>query len=355
MAFPVVQSVTVSVDASSSTSHSIAMPATVNAGDILLAFCARTINATLTWDQSSLGTWTLLDEAVRTSTRLAAYWKVADGTEDSGSLTITLGLAGRHVTAVYRITGGQSVETSNFATGATNNAPNPPALNPSWGSADNLWLVAIGHSSDATPTPAAEYTANHRTDLTSISNGTLLSSYRTNASGAEDPSAWSLSASRNWIAGTFAVRPTTDQALNIGFRAANGALYTPSLVSVVDLPIGFLGASGALFAPALVSCIAILFLAANGARYAPTLDPGPATLNVGFLGANGTLYAPSLSPQLAIPLLAASGAIFFPTVIRDWFVVADSASVNWTEIPSSGGSWEDIDDSVTVVWTKIEG
>lgn len=202
MAFPTVESIT-ETTTSSATVHNIDMPATVNAGDLLVmvVMCSSsTIN-------SHPSGWTRL----RDSTQTPVYIKNAAGTEGGGSAAIGTSSAANIAAQVYRVTGwfdsGTILNDVELATtAASSSTPNPPALNPAnWGTEDTLWIVyagwLTGESVAAYPTSYTGGTA------TSASGARIATARRENSVASEDPAVFTLTGSVGWRAHTIAVRP----------------------------------------------------------------------------------------------------------------------------------------------------
>jgi hypothetical protein len=255
MAFPVVQSVTRANNNTNATTRSVTLPATVNANDILIALFANDGDATVTWDNTTAGTWTLLfSTASGVAARLTAYWKVADGTEDGAVLSIDTSAIERSAWHIYRISGAQSVEAGTAATG-TSTAPNSPSLTPSWGSADTTWLTVFAsdnQTADPTDGPTNYTTNDIYDDAPNAAGVGVGSSYRDNAASSEDPAAWTIAASLAWVANTIAVRPdggATDATASPGIDTLvlTGQAPTVSASSTVSPGIDTLVLTG--FAP----------------------------------------------------------------------------------------------------------
>ena len=162
MAFPSVRSTSSGSIAANGTSTTVTLPATVVSGDILFVlFVSDNGSNSITWDQSSEGTWTQQFESNPTSVdHVTQGWaKVADGTEDSGTLAIT---HASEQTAwicycIQDTVGALSgIEVSTVAVG-TDNDPNATSLTASWGAEDNLWISLFG--CDGAPGMGASLTA----------------------------------------------------------------------------------------------------------------------------------------------------------------------------------------------------
>jgi hypothetical protein len=306
MTFPTVQSVTRGNSNTNATSRNVTLPATINANDVLIALFANDGDATVTWDNTTAGTWTLLfSTASGVAARLTAYWKVADGTEDGAVLSIDTSAIERSAWHIYRISGAQSVEAGTAATG-TSTAPNSPSLTPSWGSADTTWLTVFAsdnQTADPTDGPTNYTTNDIYDDAPNAAGVGVGSSYRDNAASSEDPAAWTIAASLAWVANTIAVRPdggATDATASPGIDTLvlTGQAPTVSASSTVSPGIQALTLTG--FAPTVSTDTSIEvqpgagslaltgFAATVSATQSPTVEPGFGALVI-------TGYAPRVS------------------------------------------------------------
>jgi hypothetical protein len=131
----------------------------------------------------------------------AVAWRVASGTE--GGATISVPLSGasatRHV--AYRIAGQTLPPQSATATGSSA-TPNPPALTPTWGSAETLWIATMAHDGSTLATAPANY-ANA---VVEVGDPAVGAAWRVSVAATENPAAWTASRSDDWIAGVVAVR-----------------------------------------------------------------------------------------------------------------------------------------------------
>lgn len=138
MTFPVETSLTLS-DLTASTTPAISMPATANAGDILIMIVGIA-GGTPTTSTSPAG-WNVIYNPG--STNVVAFWKSAAGTEGGTTVSLTLGNSRATYSGVWRYTGGSTMEF--VAVAATSTVTSDPSnLAPSWGSTsiDTSWLVA---------------------------------------------------------------------------------------------------------------------------------------------------------------------------------------------------------------------
>lgn len=238
MTFPAIQDLVGGNQASDTTSHSVVLPATINADDLLLVWFCADGTPTITWDNATAGTWTLVATPAGTGCRAGLWLKVADGTEDGATLTITTSASEQSSYQVYRISG----STGDIITGfnATTGAWDAPSVTTPWASADTLWLVMAGYD-DGTKTPAGVPTnyTNLTTNRTSTSTGTgVTSARRNNATATENPPTFGTSGDANTV--TIGIRPgtrtVTDQPVETG--SSSGGSAAASTSHSVVLPTG---------------------------------------------------------------------------------------------------------------------
>jgi len=213
LAAPEVDSVTDTAFDTDTTDHNVDMPATVDAGDLLIVIFTNDGSATVT----TPGGWSLLaSDADGQHVSLSVYYKIAAGTEGGTTVNFVISAAEEAAAQVYKITdwhGTTPPEISTAATG-TSTAPNPASLDPAgWDVADTLWLAVAGQDrgdqGDPTSYPSS-YTDGTST-LSSDGTGScrIHSARRVLAAASENPGAFTIPVSEQWIAFTIAIRPVT--------------------------------------------------------------------------------------------------------------------------------------------------
>lgn len=235
---------------SGSTTHNATMPATVNASDLLLAFCA--------WDSagSSISTtppsgWTeLRDAANGTIVAQAVYYKVADGTEDGTSVDFATNLSCTGAIHVYRILAGQYEGVPTVSTGATGSSTtvDADAVTPTQTGRFTSFIVGCSDSDNSGPsgTPSG-YTMTYTLSGAGGVNGAAIGSgYALRNSNTENPASYNLAGSSAWIACTVAVMasPATTEALYITGLDVDPA-STPAYIQI-QLGTGAVGAETAI-------------------------------------------------------------------------------------------------------------
>ena len=213
----------------STTTHAVTLPGGIAAGDILV-MCVRTPTTigSFTWPAG----WTKLDTAgdrgIDASDDFQQIaWRIADGSEGA-TVTVTLNVAARLAALTYRITGGTRATLSAIASGTSAN-PNSPAhtvVPPN----DVLWLSVGGIEGARTITTAPSGYANATIIANTGTTGTgqcsvFGASLGVTGDASEDPGAWTLSASDDWMIWTVAV-----------YTAIDAAIVSQDLAEVAILP-----------------------------------------------------------------------------------------------------------------------
>lgn len=201
MTFPVVQATNTSTQVAS-TNHTIAMPAGIAVGDLLLIFTATSAGFTNTVGFTELAT-------MNNGVVGRCHYKIADGSEGA-SVIFTTGASVASAHVAMRISGYSGLpEASAAATGASA-APDPSSLTPTWGSGDTLWAAAVAARGGGNPTITA-YPASYSGGITAaIESGVndicVAAASRQLAAASDDPGAFTASASVSWAALTVGIR-----------------------------------------------------------------------------------------------------------------------------------------------------
>jgi hypothetical protein len=226
---PAVTSVTETAFDTDTTDHYVNMPATVNVCDLLIVLFTNDGSATA----ATPGGWSSLASDVNGSAvRLSVYYKIAAGTEGGTTVNLVTSAAEQAAAQVYRITDWNGTTPPEISTAATGTVtrPDPASLNlAGWDVADTLWLAVAGqdrgdqlgttaypvHYTDGTSTLSSSGTANCRT----------LSAHRVRATASENPGAFTIPVSEEWVAFTIAVRPGP-RDLTISISTTDGGSVT---------------------------------------------------------------------------------------------------------------------------------
>jgi hypothetical protein len=201
--YPMVETSSGGNNNSDNTSHTVNLPASIEARDLLLVFFVADGNPTITFPAG----WTqLFQDANGTAVVLGAWYRIADGTEGA-TITVTTSASEKSAHASYRISGYYGVpevETSVFNTGTI---PNPPSLTPSWGSAHCLWFGVEGNDSNET---VSDYPSGYTLTSNNYANsgdGCSLGVAGENVTAAsEDPGMFTITGSQEYVTNTIAIR-----------------------------------------------------------------------------------------------------------------------------------------------------
>jgi len=214
--FPQVTSVTPSTFTTLDTSHAVAMPAAVAAGDLLLAV--------LTSRAASLTTpaaWTAKLNAVfqgepfTGSAGFGVFAKIADGSEASGTVNFETTTATPSLAAqVYRVRrwrGDLAGVAIGTAVAGSSLSPNPTSLTAPWGAARTLWIAAAGSVNDGEPFIAAPagYSGLVSTVAAAGSNNrsAVGSAWLESEAASENAGAFMLDGPEAWAAVMIGVQP----------------------------------------------------------------------------------------------------------------------------------------------------
>lgn len=218
MANVTLTSLTSSQIGANETSHIVDMPATVNAGDLLIIlFATDGDNTIASWDAGAVTGWVELDN-VSNGTQVSfsiAYLK-ADGTEDGSTATVTTtsGERSAHVTSAWGNTADPDTlppEVDTAATG-TDEFPDCPNTSPSWGaSGTNFWIACAGADQPTNITTWAE-AGNQRHQFSAGSNGctAMMSTIELDVASYNPATPYELTeGAEQWITQTICI-PSSD-------------------------------------------------------------------------------------------------------------------------------------------------
>jgi hypothetical protein len=225
MAFPILRSTRVTLQATNSTSWSLVYPTTsditdsgtnpIEAGDLILILVGRDGTGTT----SAVSGYTrLLFNAASGQNAAVVFAKVADGTESGTIAYTTTTEQGAARFFVYKnwfgdITNG--VEVGGVTTGSGTSA-DPASFGPSWGLNDNMWLAFLSHDSGSiivTGFPANFGDSRH--DVAGGATGAGLATASLDSAVATlDAGPFTLG-SEQWATGVIAIRGSNAIAVSI--------------------------------------------------------------------------------------------------------------------------------------------
>ena len=199
------------------------MPATVDAGDLLLVLFTNDGSTTVT----TPGGWTQINTLVRsTYGRGSIYAKDAVGDEGGTTVNFQTPSGEQAAAQVYRILAADwygditdGIASASFDPGATTATPDPPSLDPAaWDIENTLW---IAYAAGSSWTSVNSYPTNYTDGLHTISNigtaGASTSSARLESGAAsEDPGSFTMFEARSGVVFTIAIRPSSGGGAGTG-------------------------------------------------------------------------------------------------------------------------------------------
>lgn len=194
-AFPVIQGTTNSAVTVGGTSHAVSLPASIVAGEKLIAIFACDAGETVDTPSG----WTKAVDTASAQTRLAIYTRTASG---SDSLTVTTSDVTESAHVSLRVVTNNDIEMS-AVTGGSDVNPNPPTLVPTGGSQKYTWLSVAASGNFTVSNYPTNYSSN-QVSSTASSFLAAIASYDNEAT-SENPGTFTLSSSSFWVAATIAI------------------------------------------------------------------------------------------------------------------------------------------------------
>ena len=208
--FPQVQSVTETSFGTDALNHLVAMPATVNSGDLLIVLSqfdggVDPSGAPTGWSQLWTGNG-------------SGYAKVADGTEGGTTVDFATSASESGAAQTYRISdwyGQLSGVEVGTAIGTSGTSIDPPSLTATWGAANNLWIAAAFWQDDDETVTGGGYPTNYTNGVDTLATGPINTNGSVGtarrefaAADTENPGAFTITGSESVYANTIVIRPT---------------------------------------------------------------------------------------------------------------------------------------------------
>lgn len=208
-AFPVIEGRQhTSADGAADTTHAIALPSGISAGELLLVCAAVNDNPAVSINTGASGSnWNALGTTVQgTSMSTAFFWKIAEGGD---VLTLTLSAAKRVSTSTYRISGASSVSRTAGAFGVATTSPDPLEHIPAGGLAKYLWLafLATNTNPNVTAFPADYINTHSFASPNSTGGASYAVCERELEAASEDPGPFTISVGAVGVRATLSVAP----------------------------------------------------------------------------------------------------------------------------------------------------
>ncbi len=209
MAFPEVNARASSIENTNVTSHTVTLPSGILPGDLLIVWFVADQNPSIDIPAGWIQLKQRGDGGANVKTIL--FYRDADGTEGA-TITVTTSLTQHSAHRAWRISGHDKQTSVALAdSGGTSANPDSPVLGPSGGGKEFLWLAVYGAdgANDATVYPT-NYTDTFYLETASADPANSCSlgvAERKFGTDSENPSAFTIDASENWVATTIAIYP----------------------------------------------------------------------------------------------------------------------------------------------------
>jgi len=229
------------------TRHHAQLPDDIEDGDLIIAHFGTDGAVTINWDNTTVGTWTTLDETNNgTANDMTVRAILADGTESGKWLYISTDSSEMAWCRFYVIKNhGVSTIATDIAVGTaatgSSTTPDPPNVSHSFGTGDEtLYMAFIGVNSNKTISGyPSGYSDNQNSDVgISTSHTTIASCSKAAASSSDNPGTFTLSGTDTWVALTIAIKPgaggtnrcyiATSGNITAGGEATTAQLTAPS-------------------------------------------------------------------------------------------------------------------------------
>lgn len=193
-------------------SVAFSMPATVNAGDLLVVIFTLSSTSASAQSVTPPAGWSPLfadDLSGLFRRRFYAYSKAAIGNEASTAQSFSFGVTCRGVAFCFRVRASTWSSAPEAVTSSITSTSVPaPTIAPSWGAADAM-VIAVRAKNSNSPVPLAYPLPGHNATATHPSNSTILSVCSGEMTGANlSPGAFTFGAATAENVATIAIKGT---------------------------------------------------------------------------------------------------------------------------------------------------
>ena len=264
MAYPVIAGVAPD-NTGAGTSHVFSIPGSISAGNLLVVIfgCQQVVG--IGWPAG----WTEVHERQGSAISVAVAYRIADGGEGA-TITVTTTGSCRGTQISYRVTGAHASAAPEVvsSTQSSTSSPDPPAVTPTWGSAETLWIAAVNRAGNTAPTGyPASYSLNQTHQAGSAADNGVAAAGRQNTIATENPGTFAFAAADGSVPLTIAIRPAAAPAVFAGTIpvafAQTGALKG-GMTAAGTIPVAF-GQTGALKGGAILAGTTPIIIAAAAA------------------------------------------------------------------------------------------
>lgn len=217
--FPEVASVTQTSFGTASQSHNVALPGTLDEGDLLLVLFTSRGTSTVTTPAGWTELWSESSGSGGEAVRFSGYAKVAAPGDGGSTVNFQTSASQQAAAQVYRVSKGDwrgalegGISVAEPAVGQTV-LLDPPMLSTDWGRNKALWIACAGHGNDtALAESPVSYEETQRTSSgSSTGNCTTLSARRAQEVAGVDPNPFTIASSSQWVAQTVGIHPSSSR------------------------------------------------------------------------------------------------------------------------------------------------
>jgi hypothetical protein len=200
-------------DGSNGTNVDLNFQATVDANDLMvIVLCTDGTTTVTDWDPLTQHAWTeIYSNNDGSATSLHIAWYVADGSEDSAAIDITISASETAAAIIFRITGAKDPTTDppEFGGVATGSgySPDPGSFDPPAGNQNFMVIAVAAQDSDVDTEPTYPYADNNVWRISSTSGGCtiMVASDEISSDGPFNPSNFGTDKNYPWLAGVLTV------------------------------------------------------------------------------------------------------------------------------------------------------
>lgn len=216
----------------------IILPGNIQNGDMLFVAFGTNQTATVTWDNSAAGAFTSLFSTAKGGVSQGeGYWKIANGTESSLTLSIVTSVSVGAAWTVFRIQNHNSAIEATTTGNTTGTTCPPVGLAPSWGSKDVLWISGLSFNGTAgVSTFPDTYSSTFTVAGTGTSRATLATVEKGAASTLSESitsTSWNIIAITAKVMFLVGIQGTTATGLSLTLVSDDNKVYSAEADSPV--------------------------------------------------------------------------------------------------------------------------
>jgi hypothetical protein len=222
---------------SATTSHTVNLPASIVAGNILLMYFTNynasgsVVSVTTPSGWTSLASQVIGDNAYASRCLYTVFYKVATGSEGA-TVTVTTGTSDNSANSTYQISGYSGVPQistiahTTYPASATSSIPFN-SLAPTWGSQTTLWLENIGYEISGSDSVVSAYSTSFTSQRNDHESTTGTgTAYRNQTTATEAPSNATLSIAAYYGSSVIGIAPAIAITKSVSVTGVSSGVHT---------------------------------------------------------------------------------------------------------------------------------